>query len=90
MKIVTYEVENKTKLGIFSADEQWVYPLECFGMEYKEMQEAIAEMSDSEIQLLGSIRDPRRSADRGSEDPGSDLKTEAGCDLSGHQLYGSC
>ena len=39
MKIVTYEVENKTKLGIFSADGQWVYPLECFGMEYQEMQE---------------------------------------------------
>ena len=60
MKIVTYEVENKTKLGIFSADEQWVYPLECFGMEYKEMQEAIAEMSDSEIQLLNhmSQKDP--------------------------------
>lgn len=60
MKIVTYEVENKTKLGIFSADGQWVYPLECFGIEYQEMQEAIAEMSDSEIQLLNhmSKKDP--------------------------------
>ena len=28
MKIVTYEVENKTKLGILSADGQWVYPLD--------------------------------------------------------------
>lgn len=56
MKIVTYEVENKTKLGIFSADGQWVYPLECFGIEYQEMQEAIAEMSDSEI-------DPKKDLD---------------------------
>ena len=81
MKIVTYEVENKTKLGIFSADGQWVYPLECFGIEYQEMQEAIAEMSDSEIQLLNHMS---------KKDPCSDLKTEAGCDLPGYQLYGPC
>ena len=32
---------------------------------------------------------PRAQPDRGSEDPCSDLKTEAGCDLPGYQLYGS-
>lgn len=60
MRIVTYEVEHKTKLGILNSDGQWVYPLECFGMEYKEMQEAIAEMSESEIQLLNYMgkKDP--------------------------------
>ena len=35
MKIVTYEVEGRRKLGILNAGEQWVYPLECFGMDYR-------------------------------------------------------
>lgn len=60
MKIVTFQVEKKQKLGILNADEQWVYPIECFGMEYKEMQEAVEEMSESEIQLLNHVakKDP--------------------------------
>ena len=38
MKIVTYEVEGRRKLGILNAGEQWVYPLECFGMDYRDME----------------------------------------------------
>lgn len=60
MKIVTFQTEKKRKLGILSADGQWVYPIERFGMEYQEMEEAIEEMSDSEIQLLNHMagKDP--------------------------------
>ena len=60
MKIVTFEVEKKRKLGILNADGQWVYPLECFGMEYRRMEEAIEELSESEIQLLNHMagKDP--------------------------------
>ncbi len=52
MKIVTFELEGKHKLGVLNSDRQWVYPLETMGMEYTEMQQAIEEMSESEIQLL--------------------------------------
>ncbi len=60
MKIVTFEVEGKQKLGILNKDEQWIYPIDSFGMDYKEMQEAIVEMSESEIQLLNHMtgKDP--------------------------------
>jgi len=60
MKIVTFEVAGKKKLGILNTDGQWVYPLECFGMEYKRMEDAIEELSDSEIQLLNHMagKDP--------------------------------
>lgn len=54
MKIVTYEVEGRRKLGILNAGEQWVYPLECFGMDYRDMEEAVTGMSESEIQLLNA------------------------------------
>jgi len=60
MKIVTFEVEKRQKLGILNAGGDWVYPLECFGMEYRKMEEAIEEMSESEIQLLNHMagKDP--------------------------------
>lgn len=60
MKIVTFEVEKKQKLGILNRDEQWIYPLECFGMEYRAMRDAIEELSESEIQFLNHVagKDP--------------------------------
>lgn len=62
MKILTYEVEGRRKLGIWNKDETWIYPIESFGMEYKEMQEAVSGMSESEIQLLNHMasKDPYR------------------------------
>lgn len=57
MKILTYEVDRKIKLGIFSKDEEWVYPITSFGVEYDNMQEVIKGMSESEIQLLEHYTD---------------------------------
>ncbi len=52
MKLLTYEVDNKVKLGMMSKDGAWVYPLKACGMDYDEMQELIEGISDSELQLL--------------------------------------
>lgn len=60
MKIVTFEVERKQKLGILNADGKWIYPLDCFGMDYRAMRDAIEELSESEIQFLNHMagKDP--------------------------------
>ncbi len=60
MKILTYEVEGRKKLGIWNRDETWIYPVEGFGMEYRRMQEVIEGISESEIQLLNhmALKDP--------------------------------
>ena len=60
MKILTYEVEGRKKVGIWNREETWIYPLESFGMEYRDMQEVIESVSDSEIQLLNHMagKDP--------------------------------
>lgn len=55
MKIVTYSVEYRTGLGILSRDEQWVYPLKSFDLDYKRMEQAVVEMSASEIQFLNKM-----------------------------------
>ncbi|MEG7530722.1 MAG: fumarylacetoacetate hydrolase family protein, partial [Hungatella sp.] len=52
MKILTYEVDHKEKVGILSRDGEWVYSLQAIGMDYATMQEAIEGISESEIQLL--------------------------------------
>lgn len=52
MKLLTYEVDHKVKLGMMSKDGAWVYPLKACGMDYDEMQELIEGISDSELQLL--------------------------------------
>ena len=60
MKVLTYEVEGREKVGIWNRTETWVYPLESFGMEYRDMQSVIEGVSDSEIQLLNHMagKDP--------------------------------
>lgn len=60
MKIVTFEVERKQKLGILNEDGKWIYPLDCFGMDYRAMRDAIEELSESEIQFLNHMagKDP--------------------------------
>ncbi len=60
MKILTYEVDGRKKLGIWNRDETWIYPIESFGIEYKRMREVIQGISGSEIQLLNHMasKDP--------------------------------
>lgn len=60
MKLVTYQVEQKIRAGVFSADGEWVFPIESIGPEYKTMLEAVKQMSDSEKDLLeyASRQDP--------------------------------
>lgn len=52
MKFCTYEVEQKVRVGVMSKDEEWVFPIQSIGLDYKTMQEVVEGMSDSEIQLL--------------------------------------
>lgn len=52
MKVLTYEIEHKSLLGVLSRDEEWVYPLASFGIDYKNMPQLIEEISDSEKQLI--------------------------------------
>ena len=52
MKLLTYKIEQKSLLGVLSRDEKWVYPLKSLGMDYKDMQELIEEISDSEKQFI--------------------------------------
>ena len=52
MRLVTYEIEHRVKLGVVSRDERWIYPLQSMGMDYKTMQELIEGISDSEKEML--------------------------------------
>lgn len=62
MKLLTYTVDkrNKQKLGVLSQNEEWIYPLTSFGIEYKNMLDLISSMTESESQLLtyASKKDP--------------------------------
>lgn len=60
MKLVTYEVNQKIRLGVISADGEWVYPMEAIGPEYRTMLEAVKNLCESELQLLeySAGRDP--------------------------------
>lgn len=60
MKLLAYEVEHKTRIGVMSKDEEWVFPISSMELDYKTMQEAILGISDSEIQLLeySSAKEP--------------------------------
>lgn len=52
MRLVTYEIEHRVKLGVVSRDGRWIYPLQSMGMDYKNMQELIEGISDSEKEML--------------------------------------
>ncbi len=52
MKLVTYAVNQKTRVGIISADGEWVYPMESIGPEYGTMLDAVKNLCESEMQLL--------------------------------------
>ena len=60
MRLVTYEIEHKSGIGVISRDGRWIYPLASLDMDYKTMQDMIENISDSEKQLLeyASGQDP--------------------------------
>lgn len=55
MKLLTYEVDGRRKIGIWNREETWLYPLDSFGIEYRTMEEVIEGISESEIQLLNHM-----------------------------------
>lgn len=55
MKILTYQIDEKERLGFLSEDEKWVYPADAAGLEYSDMKELIKGISASEIQLAEHI-----------------------------------
>lgn len=60
MKLIHYQVEFKTYLGVLSQDEEWVFPLSMMGIEYTEMEELICQITDSQLQLIehSATKDP--------------------------------
>ncbi|MEG2733181.1 MAG: fumarylacetoacetate hydrolase family protein [Clostridium sp.] len=55
MRILTYQNDEKERLGFLSEDGKWVYPADAAGLEYRNMKELIEGISDSEIQLAEHI-----------------------------------
>lgn len=52
MKLVTFEVERRIRVGVISKDGEWVFPIESVDMEYKTMLEAVKNIGESEKQML--------------------------------------
>lgn len=52
MKLLTYKIEQKARLGVLSKDEEWVFPLRSMGIEYEDMMDLVRGISDSEKQLI--------------------------------------
>ncbi len=52
MKLVTFAVERRIRVGVISKDGEWVFPIESVDMEYKTMLEAVKNMGESEKQML--------------------------------------
>lgn len=75
MKILTYQIDDKERLGFLSSDGEWVYPVESAGMDYTTMQELIKGVSGSELQMavhVGGLK-PYESEIRGAT-PLSEVK----------------
>lgn len=51
MKVLTFQIDEKERLGILSEDGQWIYTAKSLGMDYRNMKELINGISQSEIQL---------------------------------------
>ena len=60
MKLLTYEVDGKERVGVLSRDEAWVCPISAAGMDYRTMKELIRECGPSELEMLNHIsgKDP--------------------------------
>ena len=55
MKLLAYEVDKRSFLGVLNEDETWVYPVSAAGMEYRSMKELIREAGPSEMEMLDYI-----------------------------------
>ena len=55
MRLVTYELESKERLGVLNRDGDWIYPLSSLGMDYRDMQDLIEHISESELQLAEHV-----------------------------------
>ena len=51
MKLLAYEVDKRSFLGVLNEDETWVYPVSAAGMEYRSMKELIREAGQSEMEM---------------------------------------
>ena len=51
MKLLTYEVDGKERVGVLSRDEAWVCPISAAGMDYRTMKELIRECGPSELEM---------------------------------------
>lgn len=60
MKLVTFTVGQRPRVGLISADGEWVFPVESVGVEYKTMLEVVKNLGESEKQWLEhvSAREP--------------------------------
>ena len=55
MKLLAYEVDKRSFLGVLNEDETWVYPVSAAGMEYRSMKDLIREAGPSEMEMLDYI-----------------------------------
>ena len=97
MKFVTYQVDRlHTLLGVLNQDENWIYPLKSFEIDYKDMLQLIREISEGEMQRIawGASRQPEDVP--GAAPIGDALllapipEPSPGYNLPGHQLHGPC
>ena len=55
MKLLAYEVDKRSFLGVFNENETWAYPISAAGMEYRSMKDLIREAGPSEMEMLDYI-----------------------------------
>ena len=66
MKLLTYEVDGKERVGVLSRDEAWVCPISAAGMDYRTMKELIRECGPSELEMLNYISGKNPSEIKGA------------------------
>ena len=52
MKLITFKHNSKEQIGILSKNEEQVYPLEAFGINYDSMNDLIEKITDQEMTTL--------------------------------------
>ena len=76
MKLLTYEVDGKERVGVLSRDEAWVCPISAAGMDYRTMKELIRECGPSELEMLNYISGKDPSEIKGAV-PLADVRVQA-------------
>ena len=52
MKFITFKHNNKEQVGILTRDEQGIYPIKAFNVNYDSMNDLIENITDKEFELL--------------------------------------